>query len=186
MDIKEIAKTELILKVLYVLAWIIFLAVCVEAGGLIFNTFFAMVINPVNASNFWEGVDLSGLYQYDRVYFLIETSLMSIAAVMKSLIFYLVIKILHGKKFDAAQPFTKDVARFIFNVSYLSFGIAFISAMGANHAKRFIMQGVTMPDIEALGMAGADVWLFMGVTLVVIAQIFKRGIEIQSENELTV
>jgi hypothetical protein len=26
----------------------------------------------------------------------------------------------------------------------------------------------------------------MGVTLYVIAQIFKRGIEIQSENELTV
>jgi hypothetical protein len=35
-------------------------------------------------------------------------------------------------------------------------------------------------------MAGADVWLFMGVTLFVIAQIFRRGIEIQTENELTV
>jgi hypothetical protein len=30
------------------------------------------------------------------------------------------------------------------------------------------------------------VWLFMSVTLFVIAQIFKRGIEIQTENELTV
>ena len=35
-------------------------------------------------------------------------------------------------------------------------------------------------------LEGADIWLFMGVTLLVIAQIFKRGIEIQDEHELTV
>jgi len=43
-----------------------------------------------------------------------------------------------------------------------------------------------MPDVQYLRLGGADVWLFMGVTLFVIAQIFKRGIEIQTENELTV
>jgi hypothetical protein len=37
-----------------------------------------------------------------------------------------------------------------------------------------------------LHLGGADVWLFMGVILYIIAQIFKRGIEIQAENELTV
>jgi hypothetical protein len=46
-------------------------------------------------------------------------------------------------------------------------------------------QGVQIPDIQALRLAGADVWLYMGITLLVIAQIFKRGIEIQTENELT-
>jgi len=43
-----------------------------------------------------------------------------------------------------------------------------------------------MPDTQHLHLGGADVWLFMGVILFVIAQIFKRGIEIQRENELTV
>ena len=33
---------------------------------------------------------------------------------------------------------------------------------------------------------GADVWLFMGVILIIFAMIFKKGIEIQSENDLTV
>jgi hypothetical protein len=37
-----------------------------------------------------------------------------------------------------------------------------------------------------LNLSGADVWLFMGVTLYVIAQIFKKGIELQTESELTV
>jgi hypothetical protein len=43
-----------------------------------------------------------------------------------------------------------------------------------------------MPAIESLRIGGADVWLFMGVTLLVIGQIYKKGIEIQTENELTV
>ena len=43
-----------------------------------------------------------------------------------------------------------------------------------------------MPDIQYLKFGGADVWLFMGIILLVIAQIFKRGVEIQSENELTI
>jgi len=46
--------------------------------------------------------------------------------------------------------------------------------------------GVKMPGIEHLRLAGADVWLFMGVILLVIAQIFRKGIEIQDENDLTV
>jgi len=43
-----------------------------------------------------------------------------------------------------------------------------------------------MPDTQHLRLGGADVWLFMGGILFFIAQIFKRGIEIQTENELTV
>jgi hypothetical protein len=54
------------------------------------------------------------------------------------------------------------------------------------YARWLAQQGVKMPDIEHLRLGGADVWLFMGVTLFVIGHIFKRGIEIQSENELTV
>jgi hypothetical protein len=43
-----------------------------------------------------------------------------------------------------------------------------------------------MPELQHLRIGGADVWLFMGVVLYVVAQMFRRGIEIQSENELTV
>lgn len=43
-----------------------------------------------------------------------------------------------------------------------------------------------MPAIHSLNLEGADIWLFMGVALLVISQIFKRGVEIQDEHELTV
>jgi hypothetical protein len=35
-------------------------------------------------------------------------------------------------------------------------------------------------------LGGADVWLFMGVALLVIGRVFKKGIEIQNEIDLTV
>lgn len=184
MEIK--ITTTQILKILYVLSWIIFVGLCVEAGGFIFNAFFTSVINRIDAKHFWQQVDLSNLYNYDHGYFLVVTFLMIIVSVLRALLFYLIVKILHDKKLNISQPFNKETGKFIFNVAYLSFGIGLFSWWGVKYAEWFSSKGVTMPDVEHLRFGGADVWLFMSVTLFVIAQIFKRGIEIQTENELTI
>ena len=85
-----------------------------------------------------------------------------------------------------AQPFNKEVGLFIIKLSCLAFAIGLFHWWGVKYTEWFVKQGVKMPDIQHLRLGGADVWLFMGVMLFVIAQIFKRGIEIQTENELTV
>jgi len=185
MEIEAKTGTKLILRVLHILSWVIFIGVCIEAGGFIVNAFFALV-NPVVVEYLWHEVDLSGLFKYDHGYFFVVTLIMSIVAVMRAWLFYLIIKILHDKNLNVAQPFSKEVGRFIFNVSYLALGIGLFSWWGVKYAEWLVGQGVRMPDIHYLRLGGADVWLFMSVTLFVIAQIFKRGIEIQSENDLTV
>jgi hypothetical protein len=179
-------STKQILKILYVLSWIIFIGVCIEAAGSIFSAFYTLVINPINAATFWVGNDLSGLYKYDPGHFFAETLLISIASVLKVCIFYLSIKILHEKKLNISQPFSTEVRRFIIKVSWLAFGIGLFTWYGVKYTEWLITQGVKMPDTQHLRLGGADVWLFMSVILFVIAQIFKRGIEIQTENELTV
>ena len=180
------SRTKLVLKILYVLSWIIFVGVCIEAGGSIFSSFYTLAINSINARTFWVGNDLSGLYKFGRGYFFTETLLTSIASVMKACIFYFIIKNLHPKKISMSQPFSKELGRLIFNISYLSLFIGFISLWGVKYKEWLVEQGVKMPEIQYLRLGGADVWLFMGVILFVLAQIFKRGIEIQTENELTV
>ncbi len=175
-----------ILTVIHVVAWILFIGLCVEAGGIIFNTLYTLFINPVGAKNVWSGADLSNLLQYDRGQFMVVSLLMAIVAVLKTLIFYQIIKILLNKKLDMSQPFNKKVNRFILLVAYLALGTGFFSLWGDRYSEWLIKQGVKMPDIQNLQMGGADVWMFMGVTLFVIAHIFKRGVEIQAENELTV
>jgi hypothetical protein len=179
-------STKFILIVLHVIAWIIFIGVCIEAGGSIFSAFYTLVINPVNAATFWVGNDLSELYKYDRGHFLVETMLISIASVLKAIMFYLLTKILYNKKFTMSQPFNNEVRLFIIHVSCLAFGIGLFTGWGVNYTEWLVKQGVNMPDTQRLRLGGSDVWIFMSVILFVIAQIFRRGIEIQSENELTV
>jgi len=178
--------TSQILKVLYVLSWIIFTGLCIQAGGIFFNTFFTLVYKPEGARHFWQEIDLSAIYRYDSGHFTAVAVLICIVAVLKAILFYLILKLLHDKKLDLSQPFNLAVKRFILNVSYLTLGIGLFSFWGANYSQWLVKQGVMLPDPGKLLIGGADVWLFMSVTLFVIAQIFKKGIEIQTENELTV
>ena len=172
--------------ILRILSWILFIALLVEAGGFVFNILYTLFINTGEARYFWENVDLSALYKFDPVYFIVETSLMTSAAVLKALIFYFIVKLFEDKKYNLEQPFNHYVRRFISRTAFLALGIGAVSHLAANHAKWFVKKGVQMPDTQDLTIDGADVWIFMGIILLVIAQVFKRGIELQTENELTV
>lgn len=184
MEIKIGSKQ--ILRVLNVLAWIIFIGLCVRTGAFIFNAIFLLTFNPFGGHYFWDGADLSGLYEFDRGYFMVITSLMIIVSVFKSLLFYWIIKTLHDKKLNMDQPFSKEVSRLIFNLSYASLAISVFSGWVAGYAEWFNKKGAFMPSLESMHVDGAGAWMFIAIILFVIGHIFKRGIEIQEENELTV
>ena len=175
-----------ILNVLYVLSFILFVGVCIDACGFIFSAFYTMTINSVNAKTTWPGVDLSALYSWDRGHFLVQLTYMSIVGVLKAIQFYLLLKILHDKKLNFSQPFNKETGRLISSLAFLAIGAGLFSSWGAKYTAWIETNGVPMPDVQDLRLGGADVWLYMGAILFVIAQIFKRGIEIQTENDLTV
>ncbi|MBP6556877.1 MAG: DUF2975 domain-containing protein [Flavobacterium sp.] len=180
MEIKITSK--MMLQILHVLSWIIFIGLCIEAGSYLFNAIFSVAINPA-ASEYFK---LSELMQYDTGYFLTQVSLIFIVAVMKAFLFYLIVKMLHDKKLDLSKPFSEELYKFVSNLAYLTLFIGGFSHWGVNYSKWLVKKGIEIPSIENLNLDGADVWLFMGVALLVIAQIFKKGIEIQSENELTI
>jgi hypothetical protein len=177
--------TNLILKILQILSWILFLGLCVEAGGIIFNMIYALY-KPVAAEQFWNGTDLSQLYSNDRGHFITQTVLMAIAAIMKALIFYLLVKMFYDKKLNMARPFNPELNKIITNIAFLCLGAGLFSLWGTRYAEWLEGQGINMPDIQYLRIGGADVWLFMAVVLFVIGQIFKKGTELQTENDLTV
>lgn len=184
MEIK--ITTKQMLQILTVIVWIIFIGLCVDAGAIIFNTIFTFFINPQNANYYWSGADLLTLYHYDNGHFLVITSYMIIISVMKAIMFYLMIKVAHEKKISLEQPFSLSLVRFVSTVAYVAIGIGIFSHMGSKYSNWLVGKSIVMPNMELLNFGGPDVWLFMGVALLVIVQIFKRGIEIQDEHELTV
>jgi hypothetical protein len=179
-------KKDYALIALNVISWIIFIGLCFNAGAYLFNAFFTLFYNPFGEGKIWDVTSLGELYNYNQSYYVTIISLMIITAVLKALMFYLIVKIFHDKKFDLSHPFNEPVRKFIVNIAWLALGIGFFSYWGAKDTANFVAEGVNMPDIQHLNLGGADVWLFMGVVLLVIGRVFKKGIEIQNEIDLTV
>lgn len=184
MEIK--ITTKHILIALSIITWIIFIGVCIEAGGFLFNMIYTLAIKPAGAEFFWNRLNLLSLYQFGKSHFITELSIICIVAVLRAIMFFVIVKFLYDKKLDLSKPFNMEMRRFILLIGYIALGISFFSVWGTNYTDWLVSQGVTMPSIHQLRIAGADVWIFMSVVLFVIAQIFKRGIEIQTENDLTV
>lgn len=181
-----IITSKLMMKVLTVLSWIIFIGLCIEAGGILFNSIFTMTYNPNWAKSSWNGIDFSLLLNYDKGYYVAETTLMSTVAILKAILFYLIVEIIHDKKLNLDEPFNVETKKFIYNTSYICFGTGLFTSWGAQYTNWLTEKGLNSATIEKLNFGGADVWFFMGIILLVIAQIFKRGIEIQNENDLTI
>jgi len=185
MEIK--ITTNQILKVLQILSWLIFIGLCIEAGGITVNTVITLFINPPGVKNFWEGADyLSNLYTFDHGHFFVITLTMIVVAVLKAIMFYLIVKLFIDKTLNISQPFSMELRRFILKLSYLALGIGLFSRFGFKYSEWLTVQGVKIADLQSLHIGGSDVWFFMAVILFVIVQIVKRGIEIQNENDLTI
>lgn len=177
--------TQQMLKILQVVSWIIFIGLCVDVGGIVCSAVYTFAINPAS-TYFWDGVDLSGLYNYDPGYFMVIVLLMTIVAVLKAILFYLIVRASVEKKLSAAQPFSPALRKLLLMASYLALGIGLFAHFGCEHSKWLSTQQVDMPDPESLHLDGADVWLFMAVILFIVTQLVKRGIEMQEENDLTI
>ncbi|MGX5817215.1 DUF2975 domain-containing protein [Chitinophaga lutea] len=178
--------TPRMLKILQVLSWIIFIGLCVEAGGILFRLIYTFAVHSDATRNFWNGADLSGLYTFDVGYFVVIVLLMFIVSFLQALLFYLIVKLFVEKTLDISQPFSLGLRTFITNAAWLSLGIGVFEHVGAKYAHWLTRQSVPMPDLTALGMDGASVWIFMAVILFVVSQIVKRGMELQAENDLTI
>ncbi|HMO60679.1 MAG TPA: DUF2975 domain-containing protein [Ferruginibacter sp.] len=185
MEIK--ITSQRLMKVLQVLSWIIFIGLCIEAGGILVNTCIAVFIQPRAAQNFWAGGNnLYGLLQFDKGYFIVICIIMLITGILKAIMFYLIVQLFTEKKLNIAEPFTAALGSFMTRLSYLSLGIGFFAYMGTQYTTWLKQQAVSTANIQSSYFAGADVWLFMAVILFVLTHIIKRGIEIKTENDLTI
>lgn len=184
MEIKIGSKQ--ILFVLHFLSWILFVALCIEAGGFITSTIYTLFFNSQGAKHFWEGNNFEALYNYDSTRFASQTVIICIVTSLKAFMFYIIVKLFHDKKINLEKPFNLEISKFLFHLSYLCFGIGIFSLWGAKNTIWLKLNNIVLPEIQNMKLAGGDVWIFMGIILIIISFIFKRGIEIQNENDLTI
>ena len=167
---------------LHVIAWVIFVGLSIEAGGLIVNFIFT-VFKPEFVDRLYQKLDLTTLYLQSTAVFYSMCSFVIVIAVLKAVLFYLLIELL--LKLDLLKPFSQFVRRKILQISYYTFSIGILSYIAGETARNLSHHGYEVDKLEQFWV-DSNAFILMAAVIYVIAQIFKRGIEIQSENELTV
>lgn len=167
---------------LQVISWIIFIGLSIDAGGLLVNFIFSLY-KPEIVSRLYQKLDLSEIFNYSEwAYYSVYSLILSIA-LLKAYLFYVVIRLII--KLDLMNPFTAYVANQISQISYYTLSIGLISYIAHQYDKQLQKDGL---NTHALGEFWADTeaFILMAAIIYVISNIFKRGIEIQNENDLTI
>jgi hypothetical protein len=167
---------------LYIVAWLIFVGLSVEAGGLIVNFFFSLY-KPEFVHNLYQKLDLIQMYQDSKFAFFGIYSFILIISILKAFLFYIVIRLMH--KMDLLKPFNSFVSKQILQISYYTLSIGLLSYIARQVVKSLLYHGF-VPDNLNQFWVDSQAFILLGAVIYIIATIFKKGVEIQTENDLTV
>lgn len=173
---------NIVFKGLHIVAWIIFVGLSIEAGGLIVNFIFS-IYKPEFIPNLYQKLDLSEMYERSKWAFFSMYSFILIIAILKAVLFYAVIGLV--SKIDLSKPFNSFVSKQISQISYYTLSIGLLSYIARESAKNLTHRGFVTDNLNQF-WADSQAFILMAAVIYIIATIFKKGIEIQSENDLTI
>jgi hypothetical protein len=180
-------RTEKTLKIINVLAWIIFVGTLVKSG-IILISFIITLFKPesvvfkdigvfgvgTSPGTYFYEIRESHLWNY--IFYVITIILWTLT---KSYLAYLIIKLL--SKINLINPFSIEIANRIVKISYtliFIWGFSFV----VNFFDKWAALTIGLePQFEVRGE-----FLFIAGLVYLIGNIFKRGVEIQNENKLTI
>jgi Ni/Fe-hydrogenase subunit HybB-like protein len=167
---------------LYIVAWVIFVGLSIEAGGLIVNFVFSLY-KPEFIQNLYQKLDLTEMYKDSRLAFFGIYSFILTISILKACLFYIVIRVMH--KMDLLKPFNTFVMKQFFQISYYTLSIGVLSYIARQLAIDLINYGYVTDNLDQF-WADSQAFILMGAVVYIIATIFKKGVDIQNENDLTV
>lgn len=171
-----------VFTILHIIMWIIFVGLCIEAGGLLVN-FIVSQINPGWVGNLYEKLDLSDMWAKSRFAFYSSYGLILCISILKAWIFYIVIRLMH--KMNLTKPFSPFVSRQISLVSYFTLSVGLLSYIGMRFSDSLSDRGFATGGLNGF-MADSQAFILTGAVIYMIAVIFQNGVELQHENDLTV
>lgn len=174
------SKTEKILIVLHVLSWVAMVGYAVNLGSQVIS-FGVSFMNPVASKKIY-GVtqNLLSLRQYNLQYYMGVMSFVITLSGMYVMLWYQVILLL--SKLNIQNPFTIQVSEKLEQIAHLLLSIWIVGFIGENY-----VEWVSKRMGEQIDIINApNEFLFTAGIVYIISQVFKRGIEIQEENQQTI
>jgi hypothetical protein len=171
-----------IFKGLHIVSWIIFVGLCIEAGGLIVNFIFSL-FKPEIVHNLYQKLDLSQMYESSKLAYFGMYGFILIISILKAVLFYIVIVLL--TKINLSKPFNNFVSKQIYKISYYTLSIGLLSLIARQLAKKLESSGFVIDKLNQF-WADSQAFILMAAVIYIIATIFSKGVEYQEELEETV
>ena len=179
---KEKWTHQPILMLITVIIWSIFIGLCIQAGTLIF-TFTYSLIQPIISKDLYEGLNLFSLQTQSKWQYITLVSLLISISILKAQLFYTMIRIFI--KIDLVHPFSKGIAILISKLSYIAFTLGVTQFLSGRFVKTLDTKVFQLMGVDN-HLSSSFEYFLISALIFAIAQVFKRGVEIQAENELTV
>ncbi|MHA8097864.1 hypothetical protein VR479_01050 [Aquirufa aurantiipilula] len=167
-------KTATILAIMNVLSWIAFIGISIKCGAIIF-TYMLSLFNQQVAKDLYQGLNLYDLMNDSFLQYSLFVGITVGLLAIKVYVAHLAIKII--SKINLTSPFDMALALQLEKISILILTLWLISLFATIYQELMDLPNMDWNGGEALFLSGL-IFLF--------AQIFKKGAEIQAENDLTV
>lgn len=171
------SKTETLLTVMKILAWIVFIGLMVVAGSIIIS-YFVSIRNALAAKDLYKGMDLYPYRQYSFVHYSFIVGYKVLLNITQAYIAFLMTSLL--SRINISKPFNADVVKLMQKICYSILCVWLVTMVHNIHVA--ILE--KSHGLVATYISGDSI--FLAGIVYVLAQMFKRGVEIQTENELTV
>lgn len=172
-------KTDRILAILKVISWIVYIGLCIATGVLITSFILTLIGDSQLRKDVDIGVDLSNLYAFSKGHYIVLMVMAIALSATKAGLFYKVIQLF--SKLNLSHPFSEGIAAIILKISHVALEIGIIAIIANGYAKWLMKRGASF----YLPLESNEFFFLAGI-IYVLAQVFRKGIELQSENELTI
>ena len=180
---QKVTSASKIIRLMNMLFWIVFIGLCIKTGTILFSFIIGLLGNSIKTENLYLELNLSELYNLGLFHYLNIGLILVIVSGLKTYMAYLAVKI--SMKINLLHPFSRNNSKWIAQISHLALIISILQICAQSYSKALIKQGLSLSNISGHFDYGGE-FLFLAGIIFIITQVFKRGLEIQSENELTI
>ena len=170
-------KTKNLLKAMHIIAWIVFIGLLIKAGTILV-VYLISINTPEAAENLIDGLDLSEYYNHSFIQYTFIVGYKILLFSVEAYVAFLVTKLL--SKLNLKKPFSLNVQLLMQKISYSIFYLWFLAIIHNTH-----VQIIGKKYRFTIDLFSSD-FIFLAAIIFIFAQIVKRGIQIQQENDLTI
>ncbi len=170
-------KTKRILKIMHIIAWIAFIGLSIKAGGIVIS-YIVSLFNEGAAKDLYKGMNLFAYKQNSLTQYTIIVCYRFLQFSTQAYMAFLVIKLLSN--LNIQRPFNANALKLM---QIINFCLLLLWAI-------VIIHNIHVGVLEASTGISADLlsseFIYIAGIVYVFSLLFKRGLELQSENDLTI